>query len=77
MRERYRRQGYDFTYGDESGFEPKAYRRYGYDRRGVKVQGLRSGRPRSNLLAAKGSSKLLVPWLFERSCNSTVFNQWL
>ena len=79
LRERYRRRGYEFIFVDESGFEPDAYRCYGYARRGVRLHGLRSGqrRPRTNLLACRHKGRLRAPWLFEGACNTALFNQWL
>ena len=52
LRERYRRQGKHFIYIDESGFELKAARWFGYAPRGKRVYGEISGqkRPCTSLL---------------------------
>ena len=64
---------------DESGFEPEAYRRHGYARRGLPVYGLRSGKrgKRTNLLAAQRDGQLIAPLLFEGSCNTDLFGHWV
>lgn len=66
------------VYLDESGFEPTAYRNYGWAIRGAKVYGERSGnsRPRTSLIAAKRGKELLAPVLFEGSTDSVWFNDW-
>ena len=79
LRERYRRRGKQFVYLDESGFEPEAARRYGYAPKGRRVYGLISGhrRPRTSLLAARMDQGFAAPFLFQGSCNTTLFNAWL
>lgn len=79
LRERYRRRGKRFVYLDESGFEPEVSRRYGYGPKGQRVYGLISGhrRPRTSLLAARMDEGFEAPFLFEGTCNTTVFNAWL
>jgi putative transposase len=80
LRERYRRRGYSFVYIDESGFEQGAGRRYGYALKGVRVYGEIAGnkRPRTSLLAAHMPSGLLeATQLWEGTCDTATFNQWL
>jgi putative transposase len=79
LRERYRRQGKEFVYIDESGFAPSVTRRYAYAPKGQRVYGLTSGhrRPRTSLLAARIGSTFTAPLLFEGTCNTTLFNAWL
>lgn len=79
LRERYRRQGKEFVYLDESGFEPSVTRTHGYAKKGIKVHGERSGhkRPRVSLLAAKVGSTLTATMLWRGTCNTKVFNAWL
>ena len=71
--------GKRFVYVDESGFAPSTERQYGYAPRGEKVYGLRSGdrRPRTSLIAALTDKRLVAPMLFDGTCNTQIFNQWL
>ena len=64
---------------DESGFEPEVVRRYGRAPRGQKVYGLRPGhsRPRTCFLAAKIDGSLQATQLWEGTCTTLIFNQWL
>lgn len=66
-------------YVDESGFAPTTERQHGWAPRGEKVYGLRSGdrRPRTSLIAALIEKKLAAPMLFDGTCNTAIFNQWL
>lgn len=79
LRARYRRQGKTLLCLDESGFEATAQRPYVYAQRGQSVLGYRSGhtRPRTSLLAARVDGRLVAPWLFPGTCNTTLFNTWL
>ena len=54
-------------------------RRYGYAPKGQRVDGLVSGhrRPRTSLIAARMDGRLAEPYLFERTCDTVVFNAWL
>lgn len=68
------------VYLDETGFERAAHRPWAWALKGRKVFGERSGRsrPRTNLIAATAKGKrLLAPFLFEGSPDSSVFNQRL
>jgi putative transposase len=79
LRERYARRGKRFVYLDESGFAANAQRAYGYAPIGVRVYGKISAhsRPRTSLLAARDTTGLIAPILFEGSCNAALFNHWL
>src|SRR5262245_4054008 len=79
LRERYRRRGKEFVYIDESGFAPSVTRRYAYAPKGQRVYGLIGGhkRPRTSLIAARIGQTFEAPFLFEGTCNTTVFNAWL
>ncbi len=66
-------------YVDESGFEPRASRRFGYAYKGQRVYGTVSGhkRPRTSFLAARlGNGRLAATQLWEGTCTSEIFNQW-
>ncbi|MDR0274233.1 MAG: transposase, partial [Burkholderiaceae bacterium] len=47
--------------------------------RGHKVHGLQNAqqRPRTSLIGGYREHKLMAPMLFEGTCNTEVFNQWL
>jgi len=64
---------------DECGFASSVTRRYGYAPRGQRVYGLLAGnrRPRTSLIAARLEDGLQAPFLFEGSCDTSVFNCWL
>ena len=66
-------------YLDESGFEPSVTHRYAYAPKGQRVYGLISGhkRPRTSLIAARLGKAFEVPFLFEGTCNTQLFNHWL
>lgn len=66
-------------YLDETGFAPECPRLHGRAPRGQRVRGTQSGqqRPRTSLIGAYRSRKLIAPMLFEGTCNTQVFNQWL
>ena len=79
LRERYIRRGKNFVCLDESGFAANAHRTHGYAPKGRRIYEKISAhtRPRTSLLAARGKNGLTATWLFEGTCNATVFNQWL
>lgn len=79
LRERFLRRGKQPVHIDECGFAPSAARRYGYAPKGQRVYGLISGhrRPRTSLIAARIDGRLEEPFLFEETCDETVFNSWL
>jgi transposase len=67
------------VYLDETGFAPSTHRHHGWAPKGQRVRGLQSGqqRPRTSLIGAYQQRRLLAPMLFEGTCNTQVFNQWL
>ena len=80
LRERYARRGKSFVYLDECGFALESARRYGYAVKGRRVYGDVSGhkRPRTSLLAARmPGGGLEATQLWEGTCNSEIFNDWL
>lgn len=72
------RGGQDIVYIDESGFEPEAFRSYGYAPRGQKVHGEQSSnrRPRTSLIAARRGKDFLAPMLFEGTADAELVNLW-
>jgi transposase len=79
LRERYVRRGKTLVHVDECGFAPLVTRRYAYAPKGQRVYGLTSGqrKPRTSLIAARINGGLHVPFLFEGTCDTEVFNCWL
>jgi len=73
------RGAHSLVYLDESGFEARTYRPYGWARKGQQVYGERSGnaRPRTSLIAAQCGHTLLAPVLFKGATNAAWFNHWL
>lgn len=67
------------VYVDETGFAPTTHRQYGWGRRGQRVYGLQHAnqRPRTSLIGGYLNHQLIAPMLFEGTCNTEVFNQWL
>lgn len=67
-------------YIDESGFEAYAVRQYGWAAMGEKVYGERHGnrRPRTSFLAARmPDGTLAATQLWEGTCNTVIFNDWV
>lgn len=66
-------------YVDETGFAPTTQRDYGRAPRGQKVHGARNGqrRPRTSLIGGQINNALIASMLFDGTCNTEVFNQWL
>jgi len=79
LRERSRRRKKDCVSVAESGFEPTVVWRYGRASRGQKVYGVRPGnsRPRTCFLAAQIDGTLQATQLWEGTCHTHIFNQWL
>ena len=67
------------VYIDESGFDGSCYRPDGWAVKGKKVYGDRSGKRmvRTSLLLAQTKSHRFAPFLFDGTCNASVFNTWL
>lgn len=64
---------------DETGFAPTTCRKHGWSVRGQRVYGLQNAnqRPRTSLIGGYLNHRLIAPMLFEGTCNTEVFNQWL
>ena len=64
---------------DETGFAPTTCRNWGWSIKGQRVLGLQGAeqRPRTSLMGGYLGGKLVAPMLFEGTCNTEVFNQWL
>jgi putative transposase len=64
---------------DETGFAASTYRPYARAAKGQQVIGYRAAaqRPRISLVAAYCQKRLFAPLLFEGTCNTLLFNQWL
>lgn len=77
---KYASSGKNIIYVDESGFDLHAVRQYGRAPKGQKVHGERPGnrRPRTSLLAARmPEGHLAATQLWEGTCNTLIFNDWL
>ena len=63
---------------DESGIDTYLYREYGYAPRGQKVYDQISGRKykRCGIVAAKMGDKILAPFQYSGTMNSTLFEFW-
>lgn len=64
---------------DETGFDGKAYRLYGWSRKGQQITGERSGKrwQRTSLLLAQTGLTRFAPMLFSGTCDTVFFNKWL
>lgn len=67
------------VYMDETGFMPEPWRDYGWGPVGQRVYGERpSGkRPRTGLIGGWLNGSLIAPVLFQGTCNTIFFNEWL
>jgi transposase len=67
------------VYIDETGFSPQIHRTHGYSSKGHKVHGQQSAhsRPRTSLIGGYRDNKLIAPMLFNGTCNTTLFHDWL
>ena len=63
---------------DECGIDTYLYHQYGYALRGQKVYGKISGRKykRCGIVAAKMGDKILAPFQYNGTMNSTLFEFW-
>ena len=63
---------------DECGIDTYLYREYGYAPRGQKVYGQISGHKykRCGIVAAKMGDKILAPFQYSGTMNSTLFEYW-
>lgn len=66
------------AYVDECGIDTYLYREYGYALRGEKVWSWISGRKyqRCGIVAAKLGDKILAPFQYDGTMNSTLFESW-
>ena len=67
------------VYIDESGIELTICKDRGWGKKGVKILGKKSGKyyERTNIIAGLVSNKSIAPMVFNGSCNSNVFNNWV
>jgi len=80
LRNRVKQYGSDtIVYIDESGFDGNGYRPHGWANKGKKVYGDRSGKRsvRTSLLLAQTKRHRFAPFLFDGTCDTSVFNTWL
>lgn len=70
---------FDLIYVDETGFAPSTYRPYARAPKGKPVIGYRNSaqRPRTSLLGGYLKNKLIALMLFEGTCNTLIFNEWI
>lgn len=76
---RVERNRQSLVYMDETGFALGTHRSHGRAPRGQRVHGLQNAcsRPRTSLIGAYCDNKLIAPMLFEGTCNSALFHDWL
>ena len=69
----------DIIYIDETGFAPATHRTHGWSQKGTRVYGEihYDKRPRTGLLAGYLNHRLIAPLVFDGTCNTDLFNQWL
>jgi transposase len=67
------------VYIDETGFAPSTCRNYGWAKKGVQIHGVQQAnlRPRTSLIGGYLNHRFIAPMLFDGTCNTEVFNQWL
>jgi len=66
------------VYVDEVGMEQYLYREYARAPRGVRVEGIVSGRKykRTSVVAAQRAGKIIAPLAYEGTTNSMLFEHW-
>ena len=69
----------DRVYIDESGINEYLHRQYGRALSGEKVYGAVSGNRyhRESFIAAQNQAKILAPFCYTGTCNTSLFNVWL
>jgi transposase len=81
LRRRYlaEQQHTPIVYLDETGFAPTTARLWGRAPIGEPVYGRHNAqlRPRTSLIGAYCNRQFLAPMLFEGTCNTALFNDWL
>ena len=67
------------VYIDESGIEMTICKDRGWGKRSEKLVGKKSGRyyERTNIIAGYVNNKSIAPMVFNGSCNTKVFEQWV
>lgn len=67
------------VYIDESGIEMTICRDRGWGRKGEKLTGKKSGKyyERTNIIAGLNLNKPIAPMVFNGSCNTSLFENWL
>ncbi|AMD95788.1 hypothetical protein AXF11_09525 [Leptotrichia sp. oral taxon 847] len=65
-------------YTDETGFDEYYYREYGWSKRGVPIEGKRSGLrySRINLVAGKTGNRLIGSMIYKETMESEFFEEW-
>lgn len=69
---------YKLYYIDECGINKYIYREYAYSPRGVSIEGKISGKKfkRTNIVAAKCGDKIVAPFIYDGTTDSTLFEYW-
>jgi len=67
------------VYIDESGVDQNCYKERGWARRGKPFIAKRSGKriKRTNIIAGLRGREIIAPLIFQESCDSAVFIQWI
>ena len=65
-------------YIDQCGIDTHIYREYSYAKRGIKVFGSISGKKfkRTNIVASKCESNIVVPMVYDGTTDSILFEHW-
>ena len=68
----------EIIYIDETGFNEYYYREYGWSKRGVPIEGKRSGLrySRINLVAGKTGNRLIGSMIYKETMESEFFEEW-
>ena len=66
------------VYVDETGLKKSEAIPYGWSKKGVPLQGLKSGARGNagNIIGALRANKLIAPCIFEGNCDTQIFNEW-
>jgi transposase len=69
----------NLVYIDESGIEMTICKDRGWGKKGEKLIGKKSGKyyQRTNIIAGLVNNKSIAPMIFNGSCNTDVFNNWV
>lgn len=67
------------VYIDESGIEVNITKDRGWGKKGKVLKATKSGKhyERTNIIAGLASNKSIAPFVFEGSCNTELFNNWV